>query len=177
VFFNTIELKIENIIEYNRINHKSYGLNSINLKNAGVNILSEEDLRTLATLLKSHPDINEPTLRQVERLKASNGKVQPLGVPRSTLLRYLDEFKNGKIEYQNEYARAEAERFIKDNAEAERLSAKAEAERLRAKAEAEAERINAANVEADYLRAMAEAERVNVANAEAERIRVANGEA
>jgi len=187
-FFNTIIPKIENIIEYNRINHKTYGLNSNNIKKAGINNLSDEDLRTLSTLLKSHPDINETTLGQVERPKPSHGKVRPLKAPRGTLIRYLDDFKNGKIEFMTEYARAEAERFKIDNAEAERLGAKAEAERIRAKAEAEylraeAERLSAkaeaerirAKAEAEYLRA--EADRVNAANAEAERLRVANAEA
>lgn len=129
-FFNSIIPKIENILEYNRINHKGYTLTSPNLQKAGVNILSEQDLKTLATILKSHPDINETTLRQVDRLNASNGKAQSLGIPRNTLIKYLDDFKKGKIEYQNDYARAEAERFRAADAEAERLSANAEAERI-----------------------------------------------
>jgi hypothetical protein len=136
-FINAIKPKIDNILEYNRINHKGHSLTSPTLQQEGINTLSNEELRNLASLIKQHPDITESTLKQVERIKASNGKVHQLGVPRNTLLKYLDDFKKGKIEYKPEIARAEAERFMVANEEAERLSALAEAERLRAKAEAE----------------------------------------
>lgn len=65
-FIDTIKPKIENILEYNRANHKRFNLSSKNLLKNGVVPLSKIEIEQLDSLVKSEPNIPKTLCKQVE---------------------------------------------------------------------------------------------------------------